>query len=122
MFYCFAGDRDPRFLALLKDRIMGHETVAGLEIAERDCIGVMIGPRPVPDARAAGAAKKEVGSVAAFAGELPHFRPVFALDADLLRGKAHLRGKGAAAARLALAAMAHRDPDRLARTGDTDLR
>src|SRR5690606_12372019 len=83
--------------------------------------GGVIGPRAVPGARAAGAAKKEVGSVAAFAGELPHFRPVFAFDADLLRGKAHLRGKGAAAARLALAAMAHRDPDRLARTGDTDL-
>src|SRR3546814_5514973 len=68
MLYCIAGDRNPRLLAVFIDRIVGHETMAGLEITERDGIGVMIGARSVPDARAAGAAEKEVGGVAAVAG------------------------------------------------------
>src|SRR3546814_18599417 len=51
MLYCIADDRNPRLLALLIDRIVGHEAVAGLEITERDGIGVMIGTRPVPDTR-----------------------------------------------------------------------
>src|SRR3546814_9115846 len=100
MLYCIADDRNPRLLALLIDRIVGHEAVAGLEITERDGIGVMIGPRPVPDTRTADAAEKEVGGVAAVAGILPHLRFRFALDADLLGRKANLRGKGAPAPRL----------------------
>src|SRR3546814_9182169 len=60
-----ACDRNPRFHPLFVNRIIGHEAVAGFEIAERDRIGVMIGPRPIPDARTAGAAKEEVGGVAA---------------------------------------------------------
>lgn len=116
-----AGDRNPRLLALLIDRIFGNETVSGLKISERDRIGLMIGPRAVPDARTAGAAKEEVGGVAAVAGILPHLRARLALNADLLGRKAHLRRKGAPAPRLALAAMAHRHTDRLAGADDADL-
>src|SRR5690606_21143578 len=106
---------------LLVDRIIGHEVVAGLEIAERYRIGLMIGPRPIPDARAAGAAKEKVGGVTALAGVLPHPCFFFAIDADLLDGKTDLRGEGAAAARLALAAMADRHADRIAGAGDAKL-
>src|SRR3546814_18522853 len=81
----------------------------------------MIGPRPIPDARTAGAAKEEVGGVAAGAGILPHLRFFFAIDADLPGGETDLCGKGAAAARLALAAMADRHADRLARAGHANL-
>src|SRR3546814_6835465 len=42
MVYCLAGDRNPRLLALLIDRIVGDETVSRLEIAERNRIGVMV--------------------------------------------------------------------------------
>lgn len=114
-----AGDRNPGFLALFPDRICGDETVTGLEIAERDRVGVMIGPRAIPNARSAGWAEEEVGGVAAVAGILPQFG--LALGAHLFGGEADLRGKGAAAARLALAAMAHRHADRLAGAGDADL-
>src|SRR3546814_9956524 len=82
----------------------------------------MIGPRPIPDARTAGAAKEEVGGVAAGAGILPHLRFFFAIDADLPGGETDLCGKGAAAARLALAAMADRHADRLAGAGHANLR
>src|SRR3546814_9883929 len=95
--------------------------MAGLEITERDGIGVMIGARSVPDARAAGAAEKEVGGVAAVAGILPHLRFRFALDADLLGGDTDLRGKSATAARLALATVTDRQADRVAGAGDGDL-
>lgn len=80
--------------------------MTGLEIAERDRIGVMIGPGTIPDPRTAGAAKEEVGGVPAGAGILPHLRVGFALDADLLCGETNLCGKSATAPHLALAAMA----------------
>src|SRR3546814_1540848 len=51
MVYCLAGDRNPRILALLIDRIVGDETVSRLEIAERNRIGVMVGARPIPEER-----------------------------------------------------------------------
>src|SRR3546814_8359090 len=81
----------------------------------------MIGPRPIPYARTAGAAKEEVGGVAASAGILQHLRFFFAIDADLPGGETDLCGKGAAAARLALAAMADRHADRLACAGHANL-
>lgn len=93
--------------------------MAGLEIAERHRIGIMIGPCSVPDTRTGGAAKEEVGGIAAVAGVLPHLR--FAFGADLLGGETNLRGKGASAPRLALAAMTGRHADRFARARDADL-
>src|SRR3546814_12307751 len=107
MVYCLAGDRNPRLLALLIDRIVGDETVSRLEIAERNRIGVMVRARPILDARAAGAAEEEAGRVAAVAGVLPQLRILFAFHADLLRRVAHLRGKVPAPPRPALAPMHH---------------
>lgn len=121
MLDSLAGDRNPRFLALLIDRIFWDETMARGKIAERDGESVMIGPRAVPDARTTGGAKEEVGGVATVASILPHPCVRLALDADLLGGETDLRSKGTAAPRLALAAMAHRHADRLAGAGDADF-
>src|SRR3546814_17167658 len=86
MLYCIAGDRNPRLLAVFIDRIVGHETMAGLEITERDGIGVMLGARSVPDSRAAGAAANECSGVAAVAGILPHLSFSFPPNAHPLGG------------------------------------
>src|SRR3546814_19722874 len=59
MLYCIADDRNPRLLALLIDRIVVHEAVAGPEITARDGLGVMIGPRPVPNNRTPASAEKK---------------------------------------------------------------
>src|SRR3546814_19293351 len=78
-------------------------------MAERHCIGT-VWAVAMPRRCAAFGAEEKVGDMAAVAGLLPHL--CVALGAYAVGGEAGLRGKGAAAACLAVAAMTHRHAHR----------
>lgn len=72
-----------------------------------------------PEGRAAFAAEEKIRDIAAVACLLPRLR--LALGVDAISRETDLRGKGAAAARLAVAAVADRDAGRFAGAGDAEL-
>src|SRR3546814_5376959 len=87
-------------------------------MAERHCIGT-VWAVAIPRRCAAFGAEEKVGDMAAVADLLPHL--CVALGAYAVGGEAGLRGKGAAAAFLAVAAMTQRHAPRIAGAGDAKL-